>query len=944
MKKKSLIPICIIIAVFAFSTCDIPNMIEVRGKPGISIPMDIKGSDLLGDDFFDKLLEDLDDIDGEIKVMKYTGYKLNNVEIQAYLLQLMTDIKLDMEELGDFNLDGFDIPLDIADIDLSIPLIDFNEMSDGLDPISISVSFDENIDDIKESIQDGLAGTMPDKQPFVVGSPVALPFNQNIKFGPMAIGEFDDITFASGMYGGNSIEGGTISVKLKIDHNNTVPGNAPSGVTGTTDLTGVSITFSNVDISDKINPTIQGYSGSIRNITLDSSNPEGEIIFDLTGKTLSMAANGIEISIGGYADNSSTSGLKVISISVSSVEINDPKIQGISGFDMKAITFPISGKEIDFDLADSGFIHAIIAAEGNSNIKFNLPAVPQSGKVDYTWFSVADINTDINIAQAAYNGQISYNSGNAWTGLSLAITNINTSVSLGNKEINPNHIGVDGSVTIPAQKARFWLSLEDVNNGEMTLNITPSLKIEKFSEIHVDIGDFGDIPQPEPFVLGDSGEYIESIKFHEIGVIIDFEKADIDGLEISIKVKDPDDPAVYLVNAKGPVTTGAPVTITDKGENNAGIIFNVDKNPDYQLDFEIELLLNNTPLTGGVIKLVNFETNKSTLEIKVADEGIDTVFDWEAKVDLTSVAGDALKGSFPEAGEDPFNLKEDFGNYLDNFTFDDVKAYLYINIPEHLSGFTPKVKITAKDGTAPIELFKSNTPGLDSGSGMLSIVNAGFSDLDPDDSKEYAFTKPLPTNGRVELLVANILNAMPEDLKLEYEVELAGVDITPAMLDGLGGASLLTLNAVVIIPLALTAGSGGAVLKVPDLFAADKDFLERESAGESFLPDLGENAEIKINKLSLKINVSNVFDGGMLYMRRAGETPDNAKLRFPLTGSTINIDVDQALLDYIDANYPYYIEEVGIKINGGKKLTIPPDLKISIDVIADFAATFPLEF
>ncbi|MCL2264895.1 MAG: hypothetical protein FWC22_02525 [Treponema sp.] len=935
MRKNSFLFICA--AALVFFACDLlPDSIEISGNPEISLPLDAGSAILLNDDILNQIKKTAAEFSSDIKVMRYNG---NQSSVQTFLFQYMSDFSVNLDEyLADFDLDQLtDITLDIdpADINFEINLNGFSNLNKTLDEIKISADISGISENMETIINYGFGNSSGYSAiPLIVAADkLDLP-DELLQDVP----NFKDSGFKMqeiNMEGFNSVtfHEGCISIILEIH-----PGNAGHNIIPDADLTGVDITFSNITISDGVNAPVTGYAGGESSIRLTGNQTEREVVFNLGGKTLNKE---FSVNVGKYKDDSAGDP-RFISISSETKNITPVKIRGISGFDID-LEFDINDSVFDLGVSNSGFLHAKI---GTGNIKFDLPS-KNSGN---TWIDGITMPSNITISQNAYSDAgskyVQHNSGSPWQGLNIANIQFGSQVNLNTKHFNPNSIKIntpDNKINISSNNVSFMLGDEDAAGGTLTIKITPSINLTNFSEIHVDTGDSAIMPELSPFSFGEAAEYIKQIHFNEIGVKIKFDAFDINGLGMRITGKNPGKPEILIDTGVKSVYQQGGVKKIDLTQKDVFVDITPNNAGEFEMQFALELYIDGKPFSD-VITIKNF-TPKSKLEFKAANDGITAVFDWsQAVIDLSSVIDLPLNGSFPEEGEDGINLQEMMGEYIEGFNFNDIKTYLYIGIPGQFSGLKPDIAIKAFNNGSPISMFASGNLGAN---GNLVIPdNYNFSDLDPANTGKYSGSLQALSQNSIPLLVNNVLNTMPSDLRFKYDVKFDEIAVTPDMLGENGEASVFNLAAVMVVPMSLTAGENGAKIKIPGLFSSQTDFLDRSGPGESFLPDSGDNVKLKINSLTLKITADNAFTGGELYLKREGENEEDGKerLRFSLSNNTLNITVSEKLLEYLNSNegYPYCIEEAGIRFNKGNKVQIPANINIKIEFSADFRVNIPL--
>lgn len=246
------------------------------------------------------------------------------------------------------------------------------------------------------------------------------------------------------------------------------------------------------------------------------------------------------------------------------------------------------------------------------------------------------------------------------------------------------------------------------------------------------------------------------------------------------------------------------------------------------LDFDVKLILprdEGMPANYAVLKNVDLD---GEYEISVSAK---PVFDW-LSVKIKTPEGSEIKGE--EDTELSFDklfspMKDELGDeseFIDNIKLVELPLYLYFQKPNlaSLSGMGFTGNIALKTSADPMDLLESGKEIEPKDSEIIKTDKDGvvISELSKKDSSGYADIAPLFNNSK------------SENLKLDYDVRLGGLDhtveITKADYEKLKSENKdapvsIKISARLVIPLALKleAPKTGNVTKVNILKLAKKD-------------------------------------------------------------------------------------------------------------------------
>jgi len=910
MLRKPLALTITIMAFLTFHSCSLPTSVEIRANPEISLPVDVGTGDL-GDAIMDAIRDAISengDMDA-IKILRYSGFFLEDAEIETILIQynILDRFKLDFfDGLDNALLDAL-FSVDTGDLSHEFDLGDLGDLGDTLEPVEVSVPISNILTEIDDRLNSELDALGPSEDlPLIIGQGVGglgLPPELIARYveslsATHAMDIFESITFASGI----------IRVEFEISPSTYSIPSVPGG-----DLSGANVTFSHVEISDRDGGNvITGRLNGSPLVQLTEQAPRVVVDFDLANATLK---NDFRISARGYDPATSGGTPRFINLSITPLGIVDPRVYAVEGFNFQGADINFGTDHIipldAFDgLQESGFLHATIES-GHITLEIERPTIATPG---VTWFDI-DFTTSLHILQSEFPDT----HGNLWPGLSER-TGATGDPSrywaytaggnnLNGKHINPQNITILASsrVIIPAGRASFRLSADDARDDSLTVRIVPALEINSFEYVHISAANIRNIPAVDPIPLGNASDYLRWIHFDKAGVRITFGRVDIDGLEITLS--EPNLGINYPSPVYKPIVENTTIDFISENRRvvvrDGGFVLN-------ELDFTFDLRLG-----GGseVIQLRNPNFARDSFKFEVLN--IEFIYNWsEAMVDLSSL-GNPIGGSFPGDNEDGIDLSA-IRDVLDGFTFHGVQAFLYINGPERFFDFRPDILMEVWDGGNQLaDLINLFDPELFDNDGKLSLVNSAILNLDPEGTGEFSGTLP---GGGIRVNFASILNELPSDLRFAYDITLDEILITRDMLEAGVADETLNVSVVLVVPMSLTAGDQGARVIFPDMFEGQDDIFDRNRHDDLSVLD-------HINRLNLSVELTHdIFTGGELFFRRAGEAEGDELLRFPFEGRILDISITGEMLDSINSVFPYTIEEAGIRVHPSESLRIPANL------------------
>jgi len=948
MCKKILAFSCILYIFLCFHACQIPEALEIRISPDFTTP--VNSGDL--NNLIEKNIKEAMAKNGnsnDMSLFRYSGYKLpNNKEVQTFIIRynIMKDRPIDFFDDFDAVMNEFDgMDLDPKDMSTEISLESLTSFTNGIDPIPTDLNLESILEDAEDVINNSIAWHE------VV--PILLGLNQNLEEEEyillfeddenIRIDGLDNITFADNV---------TFSIELKVTLNDDYFINSS--------LSDVDFTIREIEIRQKDGESIWSDNHAVFN----GANAIGDEITDMVYFNLSNRTLNSEFVIVLKDIHDATGSPTDVNLEISDGKIyaptGAPLIRGIEGFvieddplDPDDLTeVYIEADDIDLKFEGSEFIHAEVK-EGTISFDITLPQDKSSGE---TWIFLKDFNGyDKDVIKEIYLKQDESEAdldGNIHPGLSERTGNtgnpntewfIPGADSLNGKHINNKPIQIldTSKITVPEGKISFML--KDPSKPIVQVLIMPNIEIESYSFVHINSNDVLNIPELDPIDLRGLTEGLHWLKFEKVGIELEFGRVDLDGYEIMITEpsvginyksdKPPNDRSEYK-----PMHKNETVSFTENCQ--AGLIhhdpdnvcsqcyhWDIDKNDRDYLQFEIDI----RKIGGGsnVLEIKDLDATKDAIYFEVTAVNIFFKEYWTyASIDFSSKE-EEMSDSFPGEEEDAIDLASYF-KILQGFKFNDVDSYLYLEGPDRFFNIEPEITMLVRYGDDP-----GPVPYLfddDNGHGTTKYPQKEMKrhilpNLDPNGDGKFSgkFIKGAPVR------FDRVLDDMPNNLRIDYFLEFHDeLVVTPEQIAGHTGETL-DITLLIIVPLSLTADDD-AKFEIPNMFKDKEDIFDRKKQGDASLLD-------NINRLYLNIHFSeDAFNGGELYMKRPDPIEEYGEelLKFPLSSRNLSIPITGKMLNTINLEHPFKIEEIGVRFNKGSLLDIPDNFKIlEMDFNAD---------
>jgi hypothetical protein len=555
-------------------------------------------------------------------------------------------------------------------------------------------------------------------------------------------------------------------------------------------------------------------------------------------------------------------------------------------------------------------------------------AVIERGSVSLDTSAIKGVNLDlggITLRQDDNAGAPDYEEQSLSDGLDNPLQS-----SLAGKKINPNPINITGG---------YSLTVSDPANTEITftedkkLEIPVSFSLNRFGAVYVNgeeiIEDFnkGKDSTIEKSLAG-LGETVSEIEINEVGVALDFGESLIKGLELKIQSDK------FMVSKQEPIEQGKKKTFTNESSGNPPFSFNIAANP--TVTFNLELVGGS----GTVLKLPPMSPGETVTIIDCTPE---VIFDWEkATIDLNTVTGGAnsfTKGTFPPEGQAPFSLGgQDLGKFLTNVKFEGINGYLFFSGPESFNDKNMNIDLTFFPDAAN-SIKKSGEITLIQTPLSLPEKDKPFTGKIGDEDLKGSLDEPIDFTAAFNRMLPSTSNGgTGEAMKIEYEMNLGKGDtitITKEAIEGEEGVKTIKADLVLILPLKLNAGPGGAVIDVTDYLGEmkGKNLL-------SFAENTGQT-DISFNTLTLNVNMTGapIKNGKLEIIRDAAKDGMGQIGSIDLSGKNISIP----LAGHLGPSQKFTIDTVKLVIDDGGSLTVPRGLGLlSIGVDAGIDAKFGL--
>ena len=931
MYKKILIFICILGIFLCFHACDIPEAVEIIMNPDFTMSVNSGNlSDIIEKNIREAMTKSSDSND--MALFRYNGYRLpnSNKEVQTFLIQydIMKDHTIAFFDDFDAVMNEFDgMDLDPEEMSTEISLKSLTSFADNIEPIETDLNLRKILDDAEEVINTTIEWDLV--------APILLGLKQGLEEKEytlpsdgkkIKIEDLDTITFANNV---------TFKIDLKVILDDSLLPNA--------NISNVNFTIKSIEIRDGGTPipsknnahTVFNGANAINNEIIET------VYFDLSGRTLNSE---FIIVITDIEDNTIVATDVHLETSGGRIYTNvtgAPLIRGIEGFVIKLdpndpndeLTEVNIKADIDLDFDDSKFIHAEVK-NGTINFEFDLPDDPNG-----TWIHLEnDVIKDIYLLQNESEEDLDGNKHPGLSDLTGNTGNLNLewhlsgSGSLNGKHINNKNIKIldKSKITVPEGKISFMLSNNDLD-GHIQVFVVPKINIESFTIVHINADDIINIPKLKPIDLRGLTEGLHWLKFDKVGIELEFGRIDLPNYKIRVIEQNiginmnPDEEQQYKpmsANSKAQFTELCQSGLTQHSPNPEDVCsecyhWEIDKNNDSLLfEFDIKKTDNN-----NVLIITDLDAEKEAIHFEVTAVNIFFKEHWTyAEIDFSTKQED-MNDSFPGENEDAIDLASYF-EILQGFTFNNIDSYLYLEGPDRFFNINPEITMLAKygDNTGPY-LFTpdgDDTPGT-SKFPPKELKRHILPNLDPQGNGKFSgeLIKGAPVR------FDRIVDDLPNNLRIEYLIEFhEGLIVTPEQVAGNAGDTI-NITMIIVLPMSLTAGEH-ARFEIPNFFKGKEDIFDRKNQGDASLLDI-------IRRLNLNLHFSgDVFNGGELYLKRPDiyEVYGEELLKFPLSSRNLSIPITGQILEIINIEYPFKIEEMGVRFESGSLLDIPDDFKI----------------
>lgn len=426
-------------------------------------------------------------------------------------------------------------------------------------------------------------------------------------------------------------------------------------------------------------------------------------------------------------------------------------------------------------------------------------------------FQEAEIETgSINITKSPEFSEYGWeNIDAAFTIKASQENGLNKTLSLGNNDlkdskINNGPITIKGSVKFTINNATY----KDV--GDPKLNLAFTFKIQKFKYIKVKMPDtFNPVytyEQPIPETLK---EWVREIDISALKIDLTMDNQLPTDNNIGVTISS----TAFGLSEPAPANQ---VTFPAGSKNTKTIQKNdfTFKPADVEggkIDMKTKI-----SFPGGYDQANKILTIKNVTPGKKISMGgeLKLTIDW-TRATITPKTSNTLTGTFPKEGATDLSKIKEFTK--GNMKFKDVNLYIYAN-SEILKGKTNKIKgkIYAeytKEGARKYEYILGSNASDDTG---LSDIQ--FREQLPDSFYNRDKTKPytgkLP-EASIKQDISKILNAAPNDLKINYEIKLEEIEITPNDLTNTSNQKM-NLDLLLEIPLKINFDKDTDILTITD--------------------------------------------------------------------------------------------------------------------------------
>jgi hypothetical protein len=636
-------------------------------------------------------------------------------------------------------------------------------------------------------------------------------------------------------------------------------------------------------------------------VTLTAGNPR-KVSFPLAGKTL--LSNSLVLSGSYYA--ASTEG----SLSVSSIVFSDDKrIQTVKGVYFDRVT-------------DS-------SGDGADNITLDVPAEFVQAIVD-----VGDITLDtsvlkgieLNLMDLTISQDLDSSAASGYQdGLSVPV--LANPVNLTDQKLNRNSIKTAGNYTV---SVRNQADTEVTFTDQGKLEIPVSFRLESFKTVYISgqkiIDEFNSGEDSNIEIsLSDLSKTVSSITLQEAGAVLTFGESVMTGLDLKMS-SDTFEQGWFHQSS---ISKEGPESFTQEWEN--PLFKEYPISPSSKIEYRIELKAAAGSSATSILELSDITVGQEVTLIACTPK---VVFDW-TKATIKPAVGDGEnfnQGRFPE-DEEGFSLTgNDLDKILNNMEFEGIKGYLFFSGPE-LSD-TIDLTLTAfpaKSVPVKEELLTNEQVTIVQTTLNLPKDGEPVTDKIPSSSLRNKTPEYIDFDSTFNKMLKG------EKLSIEYNMDFgsSGLTITKDMATGDEGVKAFKADLVIIVPLKLKAGTGGANIDVTEYLGGmtGNNLL-------SFMENTGDT-EIGFNKLALKIGMTGtpLQEGSLIIKRDTVKDGASQIDPVPLSGNTISID----LTPYLGASKKFTLTEVKLGIAQGGYLEVPQGLSlISLSVDAGVDAYIDL--
>jgi len=536
--------------------------------------------------------------------------------------------------------------------------------------------------------------------------------------------------------------------------------------------------------------------------------------------------------------------------------------------------------------------------------------------------------------------------------------------SLEGQEINTEEIEIKGTVTLSPKAGGGNVTIQDPEgSNELEGQLKITMNFTRFSEVDWYFGNIAKEMKADSYSLAPAAKYLNWIEFDQcgvdditgeaisgIGININFTEI-IDGLKLSVGSND--DMKFADIEHK-PIHTGNNIFGNSVAlKDGLRLDLTKYKNDNKKLEFEITLLPSD-PNNPDVLHLTDLEVGKPlTLkgEAHFFQHWIKAEVNMTEALRAEGIDGDAYIGTYPDKSknEPPIDYLGKAKEYIKGFKFIPgvLQTSVYLSGPDEtirsIEAFHPRLSLMAQytDGDTFEEkvFIDRQDEGL-----TLAKDNIVIKD-NPDylDNKIYKRSYLPPGGNPVEELVT-VINAMPGDLRFQYNVTLpATIIVEPYMFikDDETVPHEISATIIMLIHMELTAGdeevltdgSKGSKIIYPDMFSKDQiDILGRN-------PDKNDPSKPEQDSMFTSLDVGFIrfavdfagtfFTGANLFIEKYEKDEEgNVKYKpilfphgIPVNGSKIGVNITNNNFNIFKNNF--INPDFRLEFGSGSKITIP---------------------